>query len=269
MYGNIKGASPSAAGCRTQKEAPRMSGLLYKNFRNNLSSMIFSLVTAFLCCLTMILVCLFGFVLRGKVPEIEDANELTIGFGACYFLAFWLPSMASSTLFSVDESKTCCAFAMSLPQGAKGHVEAKYYYLLILNLSILFITFVCDTITTAMLGGAMSNTTMLVFIFALSLLLSAIEVPFMIRFGSQRGLSIKGAVIGGVFIFAFLYILFGDITWLIENENDPIAALMEWLQSGDILFPLSLFPIVCIALYYLSCKISVKLFRKGAESYEQ
>ena len=269
MYGNVKGASPSAAGCRTEKEAPKMSGLLYKNFRLNLSSMIFSLITAAVSCLTMILVCLFAFVLPGKTPEVEQLNDLTLGFGACYFLAFWLPSMATSTLFQVDESKTCCAFAMSLPQGAKGHIEAKYYYMLILNLSIMFVTFVSDTVTTAMTGGMTSNTVIIIIVFALVLLLSAIETPFMVRFGSQRGLAIKGAVVGGVFIFAALYFLFGDITWLIENENDPLTALMEWLQSGDIVFWLSLFPFISVAAFYLSCRISVKLFRKGAESYEQ
>ena len=56
---------------------------------------------------------------------------------------------------------------------------------------------------------------------------------------------------------------------LIENEDDPIGALMTWLGSGDIVFWLSLFPFISIAAYYLSCKISVKIFRKGAETYEQ
>lgn len=246
-----------------------MSGLLYKNFRLNLSSMIFSLVTAFFCCLTMILACMFMYVLPGKTPEGDDIQSLTLGFVMCYFLAFWLPSMASSTLFAVDESRTCCAFAMSLPQGAKGHIEAKYYYLLILNLAILFITFISDTITTAMTGGMVNNTIIIILAFTLVLLLSATEIPFMIRFGSQRGLAIKGAVIGAVFIFVFLYLLFGDISWLIENENDPLSALMEWLQSGNVIFVLSLLPYVSIAAYYLSCKISVKLYRKGAENYEQ
>ncbi len=245
-----------------------MSGLLYKNFRLNLSSMIFSLVTAGACCLTLILMCLFGFTLRGMTPKSEELTELTVGFAACYFLAFWLPSMAISSLFAVDESRTCCAFTMSLPQGAKGHVEAKYYYILILNVSILFLTFISDTITCAMLGGVVNNSAMIVIIFVFSLLLSAIEIPFMIRFGSQRGVAIKGAVIGGVFIIAALYFLFGDISWLL-SDDDPLEAFMMWLQSGDIVIWLGLFPYFCIAAYYVSCRISVKLFRKGAENYEQ
>ena len=68
---------------------------------------------------------------------------------------------------------------------------------------------------------------------------------------------------------AALYFLFGDISWLIEMEDDPVTAFMTWLQSGDIVFWLGLFPFVAVAAYYLSCKISVRLFRKGAENYEQ
>ncbi|MBQ9484267.1 MAG: hypothetical protein IJU82_08760, partial [Ruminiclostridium sp.] len=107
-----------------------MSGLLYKNFCINKSSMIFALVTAIACGLTLILMALFGYTLRGMTPSEEDIPSLLTASSASYFLAFWLPSMASATLFQSDENKTCCAFAMSLPQGAKGHVEAKYYYLL-------------------------------------------------------------------------------------------------------------------------------------------
>ncbi len=245
-----------------------MSGLLYKNFRLNLSSMIFSLVTAFACCLTMILVCLFSYPLRGVKAGPDDIQSLSLGFFACYFLAFWLPSMASSSLFSVDENRTCWAFAMSLPQGAKGHVEAKYYYLLAQNIVIMFIVFICDTVSCGMLGGAGNNTIFIIFAFSVCIFLTAIEVPFMIRFGSERGVAIKGAVVAGVIILAFLYLLFGDISWVFSDE-DPIVALMNWLQSGDIIFWLGLFPYFSIAAYYISFRISVKLFRKGAESYEQ
>ena len=246
-----------------------MSGLLYKNFRINKSSMIFTLVTAIACCLTLILMALFGYTLRGMTPSEEEIPSILTASSACYFLAFWLPSMASATLFQADENKTCCAFAMSLPQGAKGHVEAKYYYLLIQALVILFITFIIDSILTGMLGGTVSTTSVLPLLFSIHIFLAAVEIPFMIRFGADRGLQIKGGVILAVFAAVALYFLFGDISWLIENDEDPMGAFMAWLKSGDIVFWLALFPYISIAAYWLSCKISVKIFRKGAENYEQ
>ncbi len=244
-----------------------MSGLIYKNFRVNRWSFLFSVITALLCGLVAVLM---GVFIGGSesLRQESDAQNVTLVFTVLYYLAFLLPSMSTSLLFEADENKTASAFAMSVPQGGKGHIESKYFYILILNVVIMFLMFVCDTIATGIFGGKVSAVLMLMFIFCWRMLMNAIEIPFIIRFGSQRGVAIKGAVISGVFGLFLIYFLFGDISWLIGTE-DPVAAFMDWLQSGDIIFWLSLFPFVSAAAYFISCKISVKLFRKGAENYEQ
>ena len=242
-----------------------MSGLLYKNFRINRSSLIFALIIQVLCCAVILLVCFFQ---GGKPFEEEGANTAVFIFSLLYFLGSWLPAMATSEIFRTDEGKTACSFAMSLPAGAKGHVESKYYFILIENIIILFIGFITDTLTFAMTGGTVSMTIFIMFVFCWRMMISSVEIPFMIRFGSQRGMSINGAVVGIILMLGWLWFLFGDI-WFILDSEDPIAAFMEFMQSGDIAFWLSLFPYVSIIMYYLSCRISVKLYRKGAETYEQ
>jgi hypothetical protein len=157
---------------------------------------------------------------------------------------------------------------MSLPQGAKGHVEAKYYYLLIQALGIMFIMFISDTILTAMLGGTVRAAAVLPLLFSLHLLLAAVEIPFMIRFGSDHGMQIKGAVVASVLMLGVIYFLFGDISWMLDAE-DPIKGIMDMLQNGNTVFFIGLFPFISVAAYYLSCKLSVRIFRKGAENYEQ
>ena len=244
-----------------------MSGLIYKNFRINRSSFIFSLITAGLCCITAILLAVFTGGAESITDEAGSDNVMFV-YAILYYLVFMLPAMATSMLFEADENKTCCAFAISLPQGGKGHVESKYYYLLILNLSIFFMAFITDTITYMIFGGKVAMALVLVILFCWRLLLTAVEVPFVIRFGSQRGVNIKGAVFGFIAMFIMVYILFGDISWLMSDE-DPIEAFMAWIQSGDIIFWVGLFPFFSVAAYCLSCKISVKVFRKGAENYEQ
>lgn len=243
-----------------------MSGLIYKNFWINKWSFLFTLIVSFLCCAVIIVVS----ILSGPdiAVEKDGVKEISLNFMLIYYLAFMLPLLASNLLFAADESKICSAFAMSTPQGGKGHIESKYWYILIVNLTVLFISFITDTITFGILGGNFSAATMLMIIFCWRLLLSAIETPFIIRFGSQKGLAIKGLVIAFIVFLVILYFMFGDISWLINTE-DPLRAFMEWLKSGKIIFSLSLFPFVSIAAYWLSCKISVKLFRNGAENYEQ
>ena len=242
-----------------------MSGLLYKNFYVNRASFIFSLITQAVCSLVIILMLIF----TGGRELNEDATRETIFiFTLVYYLGSMLPAMASGEVFRTDESRPACAFAMSSPAGAKGHVESKYYYILVVNLAILFMGFLTDVFSTAMTGGRLSLTLVLVMIFCWRLLVSAVEIPFMIRFGSEHGMQIKGAVVAFVLMLGMIYFLFGDISWMLDAE-DPVKGIMDMLQSGDIVLWFGLFPIFSVAAYYLSCKLSVRIFRKGAENYEQ
>ncbi len=239
-----------------------MLGLLYKNFRINFYSLLLCLIVTLMCCATAIIIS----ILSGT--DLMTENDGAMLFLVLYYSAFNMPSLTSNLLFEADENKTASAFAMSLPQGGKGHIEAKYWYILIQYLVVLFITFLTDTVTYSILGGAFTATILLVLIFCWRLLLSAIEIPFVIRFGSQKGFAIKGLVIAFVALLLMIYLMFGDISWLI-NSDDPITAFKEWLESRKILFPISLFPFISCGAYFLSCKISIKVFRKGAENYEQ
>ena len=242
-----------------------MSGLLYKNFYVNRASFIFSLITQAFCSLVIILVLIFT---SGRELNEDVVRETIFVFTLVYYLGSMLPAMASGEVFRTDESRPACAFVMSSPAGAKGHVESKYYYILIVNLAILFMGFLTDVFSTAMTGGMISLTLMLVLIFCWRLLVSSVEIPFMIRFGSDHGMQIKGAVVASVLMLGVIYFLFGDISWMLDAE-DPIKGIMDMLQNGNTVFFIGLFPFISVAAYYLSCKLSVRIFRKGAENYEQ
>ena len=242
-----------------------MSGLLYKNFYVNRASFIFSLITQAVCSLVIILMLIFT---SGRELNEDVVRETIFVFTLVYYLGSMLPAMASGEVFRTDEGKSACAFVMSSPAGAKGHVESKYYYILIVNLTILFMGFLTDVFSTAMTGGMISLTLVLVLIFCWRLLVSAVEIPFMIRFGSDHGMQIKGAVVASVLMLGVIYFLFGDISWMLDAE-DPIKGIMDMLQNGNTVFFIGLFPFISVAAYYLSCKLSVRIFRKGAENYEQ
>lgn len=239
-----------------------MQGLLYKNFRIHFSSFLLIMIVTLVCCAIVIISSILG------GADLIAENDGVLLFFVLYYAVFMLPSLTSNLLFEADENKTASAFAMSLPQCSKGHIESKYWYILIEHLITLFIAFLTDTVTFGILGGAFSASIVLVMIFCWRLLLEAIEIPFVIRFGSQNGIAIKGLVITFVLILGMLYLMFGDISWLI-NSDDPLKALMAWVKTGKVLLPVSFFPFVSCAAYWLSCKISIKVFRKGAENYEQ
>ena len=238
-----------------------MTGLLYKNFRVNFYSFIAMIASALLCCAFAMVFSIIG-------ERAFGLDIATLFIILTYYCAFIIPGITSTFLFEADEGRAASSFAMSIPQGAKGHIESKYWYILIQNLTVLFIAFIADAITYGILEGRFTATIILVLIFCWRLLLSAVETPFVIRFGSQKGLEIKSLIITFVVFLGLIYFLFGDISWLI-NSKDPVRALFDLVQSGKITFALSLFPFISIAAYWLSCRISVKVFRKGAENYEQ
>ena len=238
-----------------------MPGLLYKNLRINFYSFIVMIVTSIICSIAAVVI---SIVVRNS----SDIDAMVMVIMISYYSAFLMPSMLSSYLFEADEGRAASSFAMSLPQGARGHVESKYWFILIQNLIVLLITITANAITYVILGGRFSATFVIVLFFSWRLLISAIEIPFVIRFGSQKGMAIKGLTVTCVLFLGLVYFLFGDISWL-TGSSDPLSALLDFVSSGKIMVPLLLFPFICLAAYRLSCLISVKVFRKGAENYEQ
>ena len=239
-----------------------MPGLLYKNFRINFSAFLFVLIFTSVCCVIILLTAIIG----GKEFVIE--NDGLFAMIGLYYVIFMMPSLTNTFLFEPDEGKTAGAFAMSLPQGAKGLVESKYLTILIEFLILLFLCFLTDTISHAFTGGAFLASVVLIYIFCLRLLLSAVEVPFLIRFGTEHGVSIKSLLVIVLILLAALYFLFGDITWLIGTD-EPFKGLIKWLQGGRFLLFFALFPFLSIGAYVLSCRISILLYRKGVENHEQ
>jgi len=242
-----------------------MKGLLYKNFRINFMSVIAAVVVTLLCCVSEIIT--VALISKDGIDD-ETFPELVMISASLYYCAFLFASMTMGFVFQADESKVCSAFNMSVPQGGRGHIKSKYLYILIVYSIVLFMALLTDAISFGILRGRYTSAPFILFMFFYRLLLSAVEVPFIIRFGSIKGTNIKGLVVLGVSFLMLIYFMFGDISWLIGSD-DVFASFTDWLKSGKVLIPILMFPFFTIGAYWLSCKISVRVFRKGAENYEQ
>ncbi|MGN1102641.1 MAG: ABC-2 transporter permease [Huintestinicola sp.] len=243
-----------------------MAGLLYKNWRQMFGNLMVLLVTQILCSATEILFAFFASS-AGEMSA-DDINILVVlPTVLTFFMFFFVLMTYQDGLFGFDEKHSWTFFTISAPTGYAGQIRSKYYFLFAEFVAVFFFAFITDVIVCGIVDDTAYSASMTyMFIFSLMLIWAAIEIPFIVRFGSASGLQIKGAVISVIVLIAVIYFLFGDIS--IFDEPDVIAAIQEKMTTAT---SLGIIAVICgsaIPLYYLSYRISVKLYKKGAESYE-
>lgn len=237
-----------------------MGGHILKNLYICKVNIIFIIAVAFLCSGIVIATTCFA----AGTPQF-DVQELVIMFPVCYFFIYMCADITSSDLFEKDERAAWVNFAASTPLAGKGQVLGKYYTILIINIGISFLCFITDTVVSFISPETESMLTVLVMLFSLFIFFQSFTIPFQIRFGSKSGMDMRGAAVGVIIFIAAVYVLFGDISFLMSD--DPIAELMKFLSSETPLLIMSVVPFISLALYFISYKLSLKLYNKGAENY--
>lgn len=243
-----------------------MKGLLYKDF------ILFkkSLFSLGLFTLFIITFCLVITYLQTGIGIADEDGALGIMAitAMAYFCAFFMVPTLSTQLFTPDEKPASVSFLFSTPPAAKGQMQSKYYFLLLVNLAVLFVCFLTDTIVMVMVGEyAASATLACVIFFCINLILLAIRIPFSVRYGSAISFEVQMVYIILFTTVFTVYGLFGDISFF--YQKDILKALMEYLQSEKVILVVSLIPYISVLMYYISYRISLALYRKGVEAYEQ
>lgn len=231
-----------------------MAGLMYKNLLLYRTELIVVGALQLLISATVLLTGIMGSVSPGGTLVLYCCMFLTIGF-------------TESGLFAPDEKQSARNFLISAPTGAAGHIESKYWFLLLLDLGVMILCFLTDTAVFALTGDENAMTgVILVLLFSMSLLVDALSLPFIVYFGTGSGLSVKASALGVILVLVLTYALFGDISYFLSH--DFMTAVEKLLEDGNVLLMLGLLPYLAGFLYWLSAKLSVALFRKGAENYE-
>lgn len=231
-----------------------MRGLMYKNF------LLFRIELVVVGVLQLFI---SATVLLTTLAEINTPQGTLLLYG-CMFLIL---SFIESGLFAPDESPAARSFLISVPTTAKGHIESKFYFILLLNLAVLICCFLTDTIAFAITADENTMTgVMLVLLLSVSLIMEAFSLPFIAYFGANYGAAVKGSALGVLFLLVMLYALFGDISYFLTN--DFMTALEKLFEDENVLLMLSLLPYAAFGLFYGSCRLSCILYRKGAEHYD-
>ncbi|MBR2047790.1 MAG: ABC-2 transporter permease [Oscillospiraceae bacterium] len=227
-----------------------MAGLMYKNFLLYRIELIVIAVVQLFVSATALLISLTG----------SDPVGALLLYG-CMFL---LTGFFESGLFAPDEKQSARSFLICAPTGAAGHIRSKYFFVLLINLGVLLCCFLTHSVIFGRYGEEYAMTgKVLVLLCSFSLINEALTLPFIVYFGTNYGLNAKGSAIGVLLLLALLYGLFGDISYFLSN--DFMTALEKLLADENIRLLRLLAPWVALLLYWLSCKLSVVLFRRTAE----
>lgn len=231
-----------------------MAGLMYKNFLLYRIELIVAAVLQLFISATVLLT---------GITDTGSPQGTLLLYGSMFLLIGYL----ESGLFAPDEKQTARNFLISTPTGTAGHIGSKYLFLMLVDLGVLICCFLTDAAVFALTAEDNTMTCkMLVLLFSMSLVMDALSLPFIIYFGTNYGLNAKATALGMILLLVLVYALFGDISYFLSN--DFMTALEKLLSEANIRLLLSLIPFGAALLYWLSYRLSVALFRKGAENYD-
>ncbi len=230
-----------------------MKGLLYKEFLMMKPHLIFIGVVQLVASIFMIVMALLK----------NDPMFINM---VCYFLMIYLLSILDSDAVAHDEKRSWIIFVSSTPDTMVGQIRCKYYFSLILNLILLFWNYYIDMVTMAICGDPTASACQVFLVlFCIFILYKAILLPFNIRFGTKSGSAVMGISTMALLTIAGLYFLFGDISFLYKGNFEEF--IMNFFNNNGVLWIIAILPYVAAAGYYLSYKISTKIYRKGVENY--
>lgn len=196
----------------------------------------------------------------------KNPDAVIVGY-AIVIMSFYAIGLLDTGLFSFDEKRLWQSFAASSPQSFKAQAQSKYLLVLAVNLFPFFVFLIADLIGSLIVGRYFGSVSQIAFMmFSFQIFISAVEIPFFIRFGSKNGANVKLAVIGVIFLAIGIYLLFGDISFLFEDNFTEF--IINFFEKGGMVWAMALLPYFSLAVYYLSYRISAVLYRKGAECYD-
>ena len=235
-----------------------MTGLVYKEWKQNR----WFILSMILCGFTPLLVLL---LLRGEIPNADNTALSIGGLIAGFFAAGALQMM----VLRGDDRKLWGYWITSTSGGCKGFLRVKYE--MVFGMVVLFmfslqmfdklICAVAFDVGTTEIGEISNVSVPLIFV---QLLLRAIDTPFTLRYGNK-----KGSLIKLIYSLVFTIIISVMIVTNFCNFSVALFETGEKLFSGDNLSMIfGILSVSVIVIYYLSYRISCRIYLKGVEQYD-
>lgn len=239
-----------------------MSGLIFKEFYQN-RKLLWFLFFPFL---------LIPGTIVSEAAQGTSANSIMMSVMLSEVIIMFFGYMVTAEMMKNDERKAWAAFIISTPQAARGQVASKYYFSLIVLVGSVFVSYIYDVIACAAADLDFSALPFISNLFFILLLMLSVEIPFSIRYGIVNGNKYRAMIVILLLFAGMVYLLFGDLS--IFGEPEKIAESLIKIINGEgvpdaLLIIMGIFPYFSIVMFYLSYKLSCRLYIKGIESFEK
>ena len=251
-----------------------MTGLVYKELRQNwllmLAVTIIPALVAFPVCILFLkeMGMEFGDE-SGKMPIMDIIkNEQSISVWISFLvLAFMTAAMLLGVVFRGDDRKAFAMWTAASPDGVNGYIRIKYELIMVMIMLTLFaiqlgdwtMMLICAAHDAEWFGLAQP----MILLSYVQIIIQASEIPCTIRFGVKNGSIIKSIVLVILtLVFLIVYAFNKEaIVPVFEGETEILNTFANYAMA--------LLPVISIVLYYLSYKLSCRLYMKGVEQYDK
>lgn len=222
----------------------------------------------------LFLILLFGqfavfTLLRFVVTDNKEFDGISLVFMLVVYsgLVCMISWQYAMSLIKADEGKKQKLYFLSLPIDKKQYVFSKYLFLgiafyvlqsvFVIQLQVASLHLVAED-AEKLLSGVQE---VLPAFFSLCMLICALDLMFYFGLGVDKAKNLLNGLLFLILFIVIAYFLFGDLS-LIENFN--IIRIMAYFQKHiEVMYAVQIFfPVVAMLAYYISYRISVKLFER-------
>lgn len=251
------------------------TGFFYKELKQNRIVIVLIAVLPLMMMFLSLVMTFVGGLTENKTDFVEllSSDDSNMVYSIMIAVGAFFASSFISGIFLGDDRKLLAYFIVSTPQGVKGYLYNKFVLCFALNgiymISWYFTNDLYNTIKYAITGQeADSIASIFIMLFFLLLFVCAVDIPFIIRFGQKRGSFIK--TVAMLIAATLLTIGFAILPQAVQDE---LLQIFDHVRQGKadnvIMLIVSVLPLITLALYMLSYRISCKVFMKGVEDYDK
>ena len=245
-----------------------MYGLLYKDFIVNKKNM-----------LLLFFVVIFMYVLEfaGLIPSDDPSASLADDMPFLYQTincisvgsAFMIIDMLQFSIYEQDEKKKFAYYITASEGGIKSHIQEKYLFSYLISVFCMVLCILLNSLAIDIADNGYNDSMLCIVMFFVQIFMKAVEIPFIMAFGSKRGNNVKGILILIVALIALIYFLFGDLSVFgsIDDFWDNFFKLFNVAENPKIIIGMSLAGLGSLACYYVSYLISCRVYLKGVDGY--